>query len=96
VRSNAAHPSRSTLLTPAFRRHSTRPGRRFRAPEDFLVGEGYADEDVSFIRGEGKVLPRGRGRDAGQKWQHYYTPGLKAWVREKENFLFKLFPEFDV
>jgi hypothetical protein len=63
---------------------------------DFLIREGYADEDVSFILDEGKILPRGRGRAAAQRWEHYYTPELKAWVRGREEFLFSLFPAFDV
>jgi len=63
---------------------------------DFLIEEGYGEDDVSFIAGEGKILPRGRGRSTAQKWEKYYTAELKAWVREREDFLFKLFPEFDV
>jgi hypothetical protein len=63
---------------------------------DFLVGAGYAEEDVAYILGEGKVLPRGRGRGAAQKWESYYTPELKAWVRSREELLFRLFPQFDV
>jgi hypothetical protein len=30
------------------------------------------------------------------KWEKYYTPELKAFVREKEDLLFTLFPEYDV
>jgi hypothetical protein len=67
-----------------------------RGLRDFLVGEGYADRDLSFILDAGKILPRGRGRDAAQSWERYYTPELKAWVRDREDFLFRLFPEFDV
>ena len=76
--------------------HFVRTDQLNRGLYDFLVREGYADEDVSFIRDEGRILPRGRGRGAGQEWQHYYTPELKAWVRDREDFLFGLFPEFDV
>jgi hypothetical protein len=63
---------------------------------DFLVAEYYDPADVSFVLGEGKILPRGRGRGEAQKWQQYYSPELRAWVREREDFLFRLFPEFDV
>lgn len=63
---------------------------------DFLVGVGYAPADVEFIRGKGRVLPGGRGRGgAAQAWERYYTPGLRARVRERERLLFALFPEFD-
>lgn len=76
--------------------HFVRTDRLNRGLHDFLIGEGYASEDVSFILDAGKVLPRGRGRAASQTWEHYYTPELKAWVRDREEFLFRLFPEFDV
>lgn len=76
--------------------HFVRTDGLNRGLHDFLVGEGYADDDVSFILGEGKILPRGRGRDARQKWEGYSTPELKAWVRDREDFIFRLFPEFDV
>jgi hypothetical protein len=61
----------------------------------FLLQMGYAHEDISFILNHGKVLPQGKGRSAEQKWEKYYTPELKAFVREKERVLFTLFPEFE-
>ncbi|HEX7174451.1 MAG TPA: hypothetical protein VF240_04105 [Pyrinomonadaceae bacterium] len=76
--------------------HFVRTDQLNRGLYDFLVSEGYDPGDVSFVLDEGKILPRGRGRGATQKWQHYYTPELKARVREREDFLFRLFPEFDV
>jgi hypothetical protein len=76
--------------------HFVRTDQLNRGLYAFLVGEGYAEGEVSFVLGEGRILPRGRGRGDGQEWQRYYTPGLKAWVREGEDFLFRLFPEFDV
>lgn len=75
--------------------HFVRTGRLNRDLYDFLSGEGYAAADISFILDEGKILPRGRGRSAAQKWESYYTPELRAWVRNSEDFLFRLFPEFD-
>ena len=63
---------------------------------DFLAGNDYAHDDISFILGEGKVLPRGKGRNVEQNWQRYYTPELKEAIRSREEFIFKLFPEFDV
>jgi len=63
---------------------------------DFLSQNDYAPADISFILGEEKILPRGKGRKAEQKWDRYYTAELKETVRRKEEFIFKLFPEFDV
>ena len=67
-----------------------------RGLHDFLSGAGYEREDIDFILGHGRVLPRGRGRGGGQEWQRYYTPELKRAVRERERALFELFPEFDL
>jgi hypothetical protein len=61
----------------------------------FLLGMGYRREDLDFILGLGKILPGGRGRKEGQKWEKYFTPELKAEVRRMEWFFFYLFPEFD-
>jgi hypothetical protein len=63
---------------------------------EFLTLMGYDDSDVSFVVGQEKILPRGKGRTADQQWQKYYTPELKRHVREREHLLFTLFPEFDV
>jgi len=76
--------------------HFIRTERLNRDLYDFLAREGYGVEDISFILEEGKILPRGRGRGAAQKWESYYTPELRAWVRDREDFIFRLFPEFDV
>jgi hypothetical protein len=63
---------------------------------EFLTLMGYEDEDVSFVVGQEKILPGGKGRTSEQQWQKYYTPELKRQVREREHLLFTLFPEFDV
>jgi hypothetical protein len=63
---------------------------------EFLTLMGYDDGDVSFVVGQEKVLPQGKGRTPDQKWEKYYTPELKSHVREREDLLFTLFPEFDV
>lgn len=76
--------------------HFIRTDNLNRGLYEFLKQNGYRDEDIAFIVGEGKVLPRGKGRGEGQRWERYYPPQLKALVRQKEEFLFKLFPEFDV
>jgi hypothetical protein len=63
---------------------------------DALVARGYAPKDVAFILNLEKILPMGRGRGDSQAWEKYYTPGLKAHVREREWMLFEMFPELDV
>lgn len=62
---------------------------------DFLLAKGYPAESVQFITEKKKVLPQGRGRTTAQRWEGYYTPELKALVRQKDWLLFALFPEFD-
>jgi hypothetical protein len=62
---------------------------------DILLEMGYPVDHVSFISGKAKVLPQGKGRKKEQNWEKYYTPELKAIIRKKEDFLFRLFPEFD-
>jgi hypothetical protein len=61
----------------------------------FLLEQGYRPDDLQFILEMGKVLP-GRGRSEDQRWERYYTPGLKERVRRRERLLFEIFPEFDV
>ena len=63
---------------------------------DFLLGLGFAREQLQFILASEKVFPPEGGRSADKPWQKYYTPELKRKVRTKERLLFALFPEFDV
>lgn len=63
---------------------------------DFLLQQGYAEENIAFIISKKKVLPQGKGRSKSQHWRKYYTPELQQLVRKKDWFLFALFPEFDV
>jgi hypothetical protein len=60
-----------------------------------LLEVGYPPESVAFLPHMDRVLPQGRGRSAAQQWERYYTPDLKAWVRDRERLLFALFPEYD-
>lgn len=62
----------------------------------FLLARGYAEADLCFIPGLGKILPGGKGRRRDQSWERYYTPELKQQVRRQEQMIFALFPEFDV
>jgi hypothetical protein len=60
----------------------------------FLLSTGYDRNDIDFILTAEKILPL-RGRSADQKWEKYYTPELKQYVRRKERLMFELFPEYD-
>ncbi len=62
---------------------------------DFLARLGFAPEKIGFILHAEKVFPKHSGERQGRPWAEYYTPELKALVRDRERFLFKLFPEFD-
>ncbi|GAG00925.1 unnamed protein product [marine sediment metagenome] len=62
----------------------------------FLDRIGYRKRDISFLLLRGKVQPPGAARKRGDRWRKFYTPEVKAYVRQRERMLFKLFPEFDV
>lgn len=61
----------------------------------FLLNQGYSEDRIAFILNKKKVLPQGKGRSEKQRWEDYYTPELKALVRQKDRLLFEAFPEFD-
>lgn len=64
---------------------------------DFLLRiGGYDEAEIAFVLTQGKIMPRGGGRSAEQRWEKYYTPELKAWVRHRERILFDLFPQWDI
>lgn len=63
---------------------------------EFLIGMGIEPRDAEFIRGLGRILPQGKGRAAGGRWEAYYTPELKRSVRERDRLVFTIFPHFDV
>jgi hypothetical protein len=63
---------------------------------EFLLGAGYPKERLEFILHLGKIRPDGGSRDPASDWKAYYTCDLKALVREKERFLFEMFPDYDV
>lgn len=63
---------------------------------DFLLEMEYRPEEVAFILNEAPILPAGSTRAASQKWEHYYTPELKADIRRRERLLFTLYPQWDV
>ncbi len=61
----------------------------------YLQRQGYPPEDLTFILELDRIIPDGGSRDRSRSWESYYTPELKAWVRERERVLFALFPDFD-
>jgi hypothetical protein len=63
---------------------------------DFLIETGYQRDEIAFILEHEKIFPKEGGRSEAQKWQKYYTPELKAWLRHRERMLFEMFPNFDV
>jgi hypothetical protein len=62
---------------------------------EFLADMGYPVAEIEFVRSKKRVLPLGKGRTREQKWQRYYTPELREWVRQKDRVVFEQFPEFD-
>ncbi|MPZ18407.1 MAG: hypothetical protein GEV06_10910 [Luteitalea sp.] len=63
---------------------------------EFLLSASYAPAEIEFVRTAEKVFPPEGGRTPEQRWERYYTPELKAFVRQREGLLFALFPRFDV
>ena len=65
---------------------------------DFLLALGkHRPEELSFILSADKVLPdEGGRRPEGDRWETYYTPDLKQFVRTRERLIFRVFPEFEV
>jgi hypothetical protein len=66
---------------------------------DFLCRIGYPHERIRHICKQGKILPRqvdARFKRRTEKWEVYYTPELKQFVRQHDDIIFRLFPEFDV
>lgn len=97
MKQRADYVSSASYRGDMFRLHFIRTDALNQGLYDFLSQMNYDDEDIRFILDLGKILPKGRGRTGEQqKWERYYTPDLKRWVRERERFLFELFPEFDV
>ena len=68
----------------------------------FLLETGYDSADVEFVAALKHVVPVGGAeigfaeRATSHDWASFYTPELRAIVREKDDLLFSLFPEFDV
>jgi hypothetical protein len=76
-----------------FNVHFLRTNRLNQDLYDYLLAVGYLPQDLRFIAPLGKILPMGIGRRDDQKWENYYTPSLKAFIRAKEWAVFDMFPE---
>jgi len=63
---------------------------------EFLIGMGFGPGDAGIVLKLGRILPQGKGRPAGARWETYYTEELKRSVRERDRLVFAIFPEFDV
>jgi hypothetical protein len=61
---------------------------------DFLRSVGHTPDSVRFILEMGRVFPKGGPRRMSSDWTSYFTPGLRRLVRERESFLFRLFPDY--
>jgi hypothetical protein len=61
---------------------------------DLLISLGHKAAEVAFILPMEKINPVEGGRSLEQKWFKYYDEDLKNYVREKERYLFELFPEY--
>ena len=60
-----------------------------------LFAAGYSEDVLRHVDFGTRVLPEGSTRTLEDKWRQYYTPATKSWVRERESFLFDLFPAWD-
>ncbi|OGP64959.1 MAG: hypothetical protein A2169_07340 [Deltaproteobacteria bacterium RBG_13_47_9] len=61
-----------------------------------LLNFGYAEKDIAFILKEEKSYPGGSTRGTLQKWEQYYTDELFEYVKWKDRFLLRVFPEYNV
>jgi Sulfotransferase family len=62
---------------------------------ELLLGFGHAPEEIDFVRSADKVFPVEGGRAPGDRWESYYTPEIRDYIRTRERLLFQLFPQFD-
>ncbi len=66
------------------------------ALHELLLGLGHPPEEIDFIRSSDKIFPVEGGRAPGDRWEDYYTPEIREYIRNRERLLFELFPQFDV
>lgn len=65
-----------------------------RALYDFLRSVGHTSDSVKFILEMGRVFPQRGPRRMSSDWSSHFTPDLRRLVRERESFLFRLFPGY--
>jgi hypothetical protein len=59
---------------------------------EYLAEQGmYTAESLAFISNKGKVSPRNQRRSE-ETWEKFYSPTLLDEVRQRERFLFEMFP----
>lgn len=61
----------------------------------FLLEMGFERSRIDFILSLGRELPEGSTRTEEMTWPGYYTEESRQLIRERERFLFEIFPEFD-
>ena len=87
---------RADFVADMFDVHFLRTANLRQGLHDFLLGFGHRPEDLAFILSADRVLPdEGGRRPEGDRWESYYTPGIKDFVRTRERLIFRLFPEFE-
>jgi hypothetical protein len=62
---------------------------------ELLLGFGHPPGEIDFVRSAEKVFPVEGGRVSQDRWQSYYTPEIRDFVRTHERLLFELFPQYD-
>jgi hypothetical protein len=61
---------------------------------DVLLKFGYEEDDISFILKEEKIYALPGREKNGKSWKEYYTRDLIEYVRHKERFILKMYPEY--
>lgn len=64
--------------------------------DNFLAKLNYEEHKISFILNAAKIRPEEEVKHrSNYNWQEYYTSELKTFVRQRENLIFSIFPEYD-
>jgi len=75
--------------------HFIRMERLNRELYDFLLSVGYESEQTRFVLEMDKIYPSWGNKKRTDDWTSYYTPDMKRLIREQENRLFGMFPDYD-
>jgi hypothetical protein len=60
---------------------------------EWLRQIGHPPEAIEFIKTAAKVFPAEGGRPPEDRWQSYYTPEVRDFIRTRERLLFEVFPQ---